>query len=288
MLKENQTIDLHTHSCYSDGDLTPDELIKLAISKNISVIAITDHDTLLGNKNIDYTSLSGEIEIIPGIELSAKTDIGMMHILGYGIDLNNSDLNKKMGELKENSINSVLSLTAQIKKDYGIVFSDEELRALINAERNIGRPDIAKLCVKYGYASNVQDAFDKYLEEAYYKIRGYNRGLSYEECIDLILKSGGIPVIAHPKTLKRSDVELMKLIKEMVSCGLQGIEVYHSSFSEEETNKYLEIANELGLLVSGGTDYHGVTVKPYIEIGTGKNNNVLIKKLSLLDSINKR
>ena len=100
-----------------------------------------------------------------------------------------------------------------------------------------------------------------------------------------IINSGGIPVLAHPKTLKLDDKELLYLLKDMINCGLKGIEVYHSSHTLEEMNKYLKLSHDLNLLISGGTDYHGSTVKPDIELGTGKNNNLQIKELSLLNKL---
>ena len=148
-----------------------------------------------------------------------------MHILGYGFDLNNKTLNKKLVDLKDNSINQVLSIMEQIKRDYGIRFSYEDIKKLVNANHNLGRPDLAK--------------------------------------------------------------EFLILMKDMISCGLQGIEVYHSSHTKKEMNYYLSIATEYGLLVSGGSDFHGKSVKPDIELGTGKNNNIKIKKLSLLDKLEK-
>ncbi|MDD4036589.1 MAG: PHP domain-containing protein [Bacilli bacterium] len=283
-------IDLHIHSNYSDGSLSPNQLIELARDSGVGIISITDHDTLLGNQNIVYNQIleSGDVKIIPGIELSAKVNRGRMHILGYDIDIYNKLLNKKMEELRGNSLNSVLSTIEQIKRDYGIIFSYEELIELINAKHNLGRPDIAKLCVKKGYASTIQEAFEKYLIEAYRKVRGTNKGLSYEECIELILRSGGIPVLAHPCTLGRTDAELLELIKTMISCGLMGIEVYHSNHNYTETAKYLELANQFDLLISGGTDFHGDPVKPDVKIGTGRNNNIKIKQLSLFDKIRER
>lgn len=281
-------IDMHTHTNYSDGDLSPQELIRLAIDKGIGTIAITDHDTIEGIKNVNRSEkiiLDSGIEIINGIELSAKVNRGRMHILGYGIDLNNKTLNKKMVDLKDNSINSVLSIMEQIKRDYGIRFSYEDIKELVNSNHNLGRPDLAKLCVKYGYATTLSDAFDKYLIDAHNKTRQSNKGLQYQECLELIANSGGIPVLAHPKSLELSEKEFLILLKEMVSCGLKGIEVYHSSHSKEEMNYYLEIANKYDLLISGGSDFHGKTVKPDIELGTGKNNNIRIKKLSLLDRL---
>ncbi|MBR3897884.1 MAG: PHP domain-containing protein [Bacilli bacterium] len=288
--KSEKIIDMHAHTNYSDGDLSPQELIRLAIDKRIGTLAITDHDTIEGIKKVNRNEniiVDSGIEIINGIELSAKTDKGRMHILGYGIDLNNKALNKKMIDLKDNSINSVLSIMEQIKRDYGIRFSYEDIKALVNANHNLGRPDLAKLCVKYGYATTSQDAFDKYLIDAHNKTRQTSKGLQYQECLELITNSGGIPVLAHPKSLELSEKEFLILLKEMISCGLKGIEVYHSSHSKEEMDYYLEIANQYGLLISGGSDFHGKSVKPDIELGTGKDNNIKIKKLSLLDKLHK-
>ena len=286
--KSKKIIDMHTHTNYSDGDLSPQELIKLAIDKRIGTLAITDHDTIEGikkvNRNEDIIVDSG-IKIINGIELSAKTYKGRIHILGYGIDLNDKELNKKMIDLKDNSINSLLSIMEQIKRDYGIRFSYEDIKELINANHNLGRPDLAKLCVKYGYATTSQDAFDKYLIDAHNKTRQTSKGLQYQECLELITNSGGIPVLAHPKSLELSEKDFLILLKEMISCGLKGIEVYHSSHSKEEMTYYLEIAKKYNLLISGGSDFHGKTIKPDIELGTGKNNNIKIKKLSLLDEL---
>ena len=163
--------------------------------------------------------------------------------------------------------------------------SYEDIKNLVNANHNLGRPDLAKLCIKYGYADSVKDAFDKYLIDAFNKTRHSSKGLPYQECIELILNSGGIPVLAHPKSLELSEKEFLILLKNMIKEGLQGIEVYHSSHSKSEMDYYLEIANKYNLLISGGTDYHGESVKPDVELGTGINNNILIKKLSILDKL---
>ncbi len=283
----DKLIDLHTHTNYSDGDLSPYELIELAISKNIGTLAITDHDTIEGIKSInknDEFIINSNIKIINGIELSTKVPKGRMHILGLGIDLNNNFLNNKMKQLEENSINSVLAILSQIKKDYNINFSKDDVENIINSNHNVGRPDVAKLCVKYGYANNIQDAFDKYLIAAHHKTREKNKGLLYQECIELIKNSGGIPILAHPKTLNLNEKDFLLLLKDMIKCGLLGIEVYHSSFTKDDMNYYLNIANMYDLLISGGSDFHG-SVKPDIDLGTGKNNNIKIKKLSVLDKL---
>lgn len=281
-------IDMHTHTNYSDGELSPQELIRLAIDKKIETLAITDHNTIEGLKTIDRKSeiiKKSGIRVINGIELSAKSNVGRMHILGYGIDLNSELLNKKMSDLKDISINSVLSIMEQIKRDYRIRFRYDDIKELVNANHNLGRPDLAKLCIKYGYASTVEEAFNKYLIEAYNKTRKTDNKLQYEECLELITNSGGIPVLAHPKSLELREKEFLVLLKDMISCGLKGIEVYHSSHTKEEMEYYLEIANKYNLLISGGSDFHGKNVKPDIELGSGKNNNIKIKKLSLLETL---
>lgn len=284
----DKLIDMHMHSCYSDGELTPMELVKLAINKNIGVISITDHDTINGIKSInksDSLIVNSGIKIVDGIEFSIKASHGTFHVLGYNIDLNNECLNKRLSQLKDSSINYIFSVMEQIKRDYGIFFTYDDIKNLANSNRKLGRPELAKLCVKNGYAVNVQDAFDKYLNAANEKVRFLSKSLTYEECLDLISGCGGISILAHPKSLDLSDKEFLILLKNMISCGLGGIEVYHSSHSFDEMNYYLDISNKYNLLVSGGSDYHGKTVKPNVELGTGVNNNLKIKKLSLLDKV---
>lgn len=284
---EDKLIDMHLHTNFSDGELSPDELIDKAISSNVSIMSITDHDTIDGLKSInrDY---SKKIEIINGIELSAKVPKGRMHILGYDFDINNQDLNNKLYELKNNSLQRVLSLIEQLKKDYNIFFTYEEIKELINSNHNLGRPDLARLLINHNLAESVDEAFKKYLIAANKKIKGINKETTYEECFNLILNSGGIPVLAHPKSLELSNEELNNLVKRMKEIGLQGIEVYHSSHTKEEMKAYLELAQKYDLLVSGGSDYHGSIVKPNVEIATGENNNIKIKKISLIDKIRSR
>lgn len=288
-IDNDKYIDMHTHSIYSDGQLGVDELIKLAIKNNVGILSITDHDTLLGNKNIsDYNRKSNDIMIINGIELSAKVDKGRMHILGYDYDINNYELNNKMNELKVNSIYAIMACINQLRIDYNIVFSEKEIKEIINRKGNIGRPLVARLLVKYGYASSVEDAFQKYLNPAYTKTRKTNKGINYEECIRLIKEANGISVLAHPNQLLLNDTELENTLKKLISCGLDGIEVYHSGHSKEEVEKYLYLADKYNLFISGGSDFHGIDVKPDIELGSGYKNNVKIKRLSLVDEIKRR
>ncbi len=291
LYQNNKLIDMHTHTVYSDGELTPQELITYAFKRNINVLAITDHDTLNGIKTIDKNDpliINSGIKIINGIELSAKANKGRMHILGYDIDIDNKQLNEKMKELRTNSYYSVLSLINQIKKDYNIMFDAEDIKDIFSSIGNIGRPHIARLLMKYKYAKDVDEAFDKYLIKAYEKTRFSNKGISYQECIKLIKDAGGFAILAHPNQLKMNDKELEDTLQNMINCGLDGIEIYHSGHSKEEIKKYLLLAERYNLLISGGSDYHGINIKPNIELGTGFNNNLKIKKLSLVDCIDKR
>ena len=284
----DKLIDMHLHTNYSDGELTPNELIKKAIDNNVGTMAITDHNSINGLRNINYELITNNITIINGVELSAKVDHGQMHILGYDFDINNEYLNNELYKQKENSLHYILSVMEQIKRDYKIVFSYDDIINLVTANHNLGRPDLALLCVKYGYAKNIQEAFSKYLNPAKEIIRDTNKRITFEECIYMIKNANGIPVLAHPKSLELNEKEFLITLKKMIQSGLMGIEVYHSSHTKEEMEYYLSIANKYNLLISGGSDFHGENVKPNTMIATGVNNNLHIKKLSLVDYIKKR
>ena len=277
-------IDLHIHSIHSDGTKTPSDLLNLAKEKNIKILAITDHDDIEGSKRIIETPHEG-ITIYSGVELNAKVDKGQMHILGYNIDLENKELNDKLIELKENSKHNIMLYVNQLKEDYNIEFPQEDIDKILNREGNIGRPLLALLLIKYGYINSVPEAFDEYLNDK--KVRQHKMWITKEECIKLIINAGGIPVLAHPFTLKLTNEELKEEIKYLISLGLKGIEIVHSKSNNEQREYYKELASEFNLLTTGGTDYHGPEVKPNIELGTGIDNNVNIsdKDITLIDSI---
>lgn len=283
--KSKKIIDLHTHTKYSGGELSPYELVRLGVDKKIGVLAITDNDTIDGLKNLNRNEriiVDTGIKIINGIQLSAKLQSKELHILGYKIDINNKLLNKKLEEIKDNNINSVLTLLEQIKKDYDIKFNYEDLRKLFITNHNVSSLDMAKLCVKNNYAYSIEEAYNRYLNEAKKKTIQDRKKLQYEECIELINQSGGIPVLAHPKSLRLTNKEFLIVLKEMIKYGLKGIEVYHPSHSKEDIKYYLDIALKYNLLISGGSDFYGESIKPDVQLG---NNN--IKKLSLLDKFDK-
>lgn len=287
--RSEKIIDLHSHSVYSDGEKTPNELLNLAIDKNIGVYAITDHDNLDGIKFLreNYSDLISEsgIKVVNGIELSAQVDKGTMHILGYDFDIYNKELNDRLKELKNNSMYSMISYFNDLKNTYGIRFSNEEILEILNSKGNIGRPHLAKLLIKHGYVKSVQEAFDLYLHDMYERVRKLNKKITYEECIELIKNAGGYAILAHPYQLKQTNEELEETIKNMISCGLDGIELYHSNHTKEQIKFYKQLIEKYNLLYSVGSDYHGPHVKPSIELGSGINGNLNKKEATLLRKI---
>ena len=282
-------VDLHVHSIYSDGCLSPEEIIELAKKESITTLAITDHDNIEGSKELIRLNPEG-INIYSGVELTAKANKGRMHILGYNIDLENEKLNEKLKEMKDASIYNIMLYVELLKKYFAIIIPEEELNNLLSIKGNIGRPQLALLLIKLGYCRTVDEAFNKYLIFVYEKTRTIKKGLTKEECIDLITNAGGIASLAHFNSLKMSLEELKNEILYLKSLGLGAIESTHINLLDEERNLARNIATEYNLLETGGTDYHGPKVKPDVQIGTGRNNNVDIPEntLSLTKKIKNR
>ena len=258
---------MHMHSSYSDGEYDPNTLIEKCIENGLTTISITDHENMHAYNNIDYDRFINRIELYRGIELTAKVNKGRLHILGYDCDYKNIDFIKKCDEIKMNSFYSMINLLNQIRLDYGIRFTPEEIRDIFNANHNIGRPDIASLLLKNNYVNSTKEAFNKYLNPSYDKIRQSNVVKKYDECISIIKNAGGIPVLAHPNQLYLNDDELFEFVKKLVDSGLEGIEVYHSGHTKEEISYYLDLSRYFNLIISGGSDFHGPIVKPSIELG---------------------
>lgn len=278
-MKRNIT-DLHTHSIYSDGNNTPEEILKKALENNITELAITDHDYIEGSKELIRLN-QGRITVYSGVELTIKSDTGRMHMLGYNIDLENNNLNKLLKKQREDGIYNVLLYLEVIKKDFGLKIPQTEVEKMLDVKGNVGRPQLALLLLKLGYCKDVEDAFQKYLIYAYEKVRKVKKGITEEEGIALIRESGGIPILAHPNSLKKSYEDLKKKIIYLKSIGLGGLETEHPNLNMKERYIYKEFVRELNLLESGGTDFHGYEVKPDIELGTGRNGNIYIPEGSL-------
>ena len=275
----DKVIDLHAHTTFSDGEMSPRELVEAAIKKNIKVLAITDHDTIEGLKSLDSYE---DIKVVHGIELTTNNPKGKLHLLGLGIDINNEYLNKELERIHNNSVYYLMAMFTEIKKRYGLTFKTEDINELLNRPGNVSRPDIAVLFCKYGYSKTIKDAYFDYINVIDDEIKSLYKGGSYVDNIRLIKEAGGYAVVAHAHSLNRTNEELREFIKELVDCGLDGIEVYHTNHNEEHITFLNELASEFNLLVTGGSDYHGSILKPDVELGKGKGN-LHITDLKIVD-----
>ena len=266
-------IDLHSHTKASDGEKTLEELIDLAISKNISTLAITDHDTVDGLEIAENYAKNKNIKIIPGVELSAHVEKGQMHILGLFVDYKNTKFLEKLNYLKESRSSRNDKFINELNK-MGYQITMKELK-VVSGGKTIGKPHFAKVFLSKNYIKTKNEMFDNFFNKP--PLNKYKRdSYSPKDSIKMIKEAGGIAILAHPQTLKLSFDELRDKIKELKSYGLDGLECYHSNQTPEEMIEFNKIANELGLIITKGSDYHGPIVKPLIELGTGINNNIVL------------
>lgn len=267
-------IDLHIHSTVSDGTLSPAEILTLAQKLDIAAISITDHDTLKGSRDALLCGIPPSVKFLTGVEISSDpppsfTCAGSFHILGYAVDVDNSELNHTLSMLKgsrENRNPRILKLLS----DMGIEIALEEVLNLTGGSQ-LGRPHIAQLMVKKGYARSIDAAFDEYLGNG--KPAYVNRfRFECEQTIKAILNAGGIPVLAHPILLNIKENEVLEnLIAILTEMGLRGIEVYYPEHTKELVAYYTRLARHYNLLITGGTDFHG-DIKPEIKMGSGKGD----------------
>jgi 3',5'-nucleoside bisphosphate phosphatase len=257
---EKIMLDLHTHTCHSDGELSVDELLALSIEKKCKYISICDHD------NVDHIdslkSTPSKPGYISGVEISAEYS-GTLHILGYGFDPGNKELRtvlKGLQDARRQRNEAMLKNMA----DQGFYITMEELEEEAKGEI-VGRPHFANLMVQKGYSASYQEAFDKYLAKGQPFYMDKQR-LAPEEAIGLIRRAGGIPVMAHPYQTKLEGEELDHLVAELRALGLMGIEAYYFMHSKEQTRHYLELAKKHDLLVTAGSDFHGKN-KAHIPLG---------------------
>ncbi len=268
--------DLHLHTTASDGTMSPAELVKYAREKGLKVIAITDHDTIEGlPEGIQEGNKLG-VEVIPGVELSADTPKGTMHLLGYYIDPASPELADKLKILQQARMERNLKMVERLH-DLGISLELSEVKAAPE-HGQIGRPHFAYTMVRKGYAQNIQDAFDRYLGKgrpAYVeKFR-----FAPAEAMQVIRKAGGITVLAHPFTLKQPEPkDFEALIPELKAKGLDGIEVYYPEHSDGQKRLYRDVAKKYGLVISAGSDFHGFN-KDEADIGEGYGDKGLTYNL---------
>ncbi|MFH1826556.1 MAG: PHP domain-containing protein [bacterium] len=263
--------DLHIHTKFSDGTQSPQEVVELAHQAGLTAIAITDHDVVAG---IDEALQEGQrfgIEVIPGIELTTETQDTEIHILGYFIDHHDQVLNEALAKIQKGRAERILKICEKLKQ-LGVDLLPEKVFAIAGHEA-AGRPHVARALLEEGFISTFKEAFNKYLKfngpayVAHYK-------LSPEEAIGLVIKAKGIPVFGHP-AVSNCD----QLIPDLVKAGLAGIEVHYLSHSNSQTRHYLNIAKENKLLVTGGSDYHGLDSGRDVKLGDLTISDELVEKI---------
>jgi predicted metal-dependent phosphoesterase TrpH len=241
----------------------------MAHSQGARAIAITDHDTVAGLAEGRAAADELGIEFVSGIEISAEYSPGTMHILGYCINAENEALAVKLGELRDARNNRNPQIAARLQS-LGLDIDYEDVARLAGNEV-VGRPHFARMMVERGYAQSIQDAFDRFLAKGAAAYVEKDR-LSPADSIALIHEAGGVAVLAHPYQLKLASLEeVEQLIVGMARMGLDGIEAIYSRHSPADRDIYVQMAARHGLLVTGGSDYHG-TYKPDISIVTGKGD----------------
>ena len=258
-MMNNPLVDLHMHSTFSDGRYTPTQLVEVAAAKGIAVLALTDHDSWNGVAEAQAAAARlGNIRVLTGVELGTQCENDSVHILGYHVNMSCEPLHAKMAEMRHGR---ELRLSRMLAKLDGLGYHIE-VEACDPKNRAVGRPHVAKALVAAGYFNTVQEVFDALLHRggpAYVP----QPKLAPEEAVQLIHEAGGIAVLAHPSEL--SDGTLPERLLRAVP--FDGVEVYHPSADKKAQAKWLQLAQELQLLVGGGSDFHAIPDRYPTELG---------------------
>jgi len=241
--------DLHTHSTFSDGDMTPSELVRLCKETGINVFSLTDHDCIDGLSEAKKACEEYGIRFIPGVEISAK-ETREIHILGYNFDYTNKEFIEELQKIRELRHRRNRLIISALKKKH-LPINEEEL----NSKNTPGRKEIARLMVKRGYVKNISEAFEKYIGFGGPAYINAERP-SPEQVIRLINKYGGMAVLAHPYKTGIDENALPEFIERLKSYGLKGVEVYYPTHSEENISFLKKITKENKLYMTGGSDFH--------------------------------
>ena len=249
--------DFHIHTYYSDGVFSPEKIVDLAIDAGLQVIALTDHDNVLSyevakeylkTKNVDF-------KLIPGIEVNTLYKDYEVHILGYFPDVNKPDFKSLLKTQQLARIKQTKEILRLLSKKEGIKIPFEDVKEMVAEGGSIGRPHIAKAITNAGGTSSVMEAYSKYIHKDS-PVYIERKTVSPFDAVEIIYDSGGIPVIAHPYDIDIAE----KLIKELMNCGLRGIEAYHRKHSPAIVEYFSTMAENLGLIVTGGSDFHAPNV----------------------------
>lgn len=261
-----KTIDLHVHSCYSDGSLTPSELVSLACSYGLSAFALTDHDTTDGIDEAIRASESTSLEVVPGIEFSTRYMHRDIHVLGYYMDYHASSFRQTLQDFLDARDIRNRQMCERIREYTGFPISMDILTSSY-PDAVITRAHMAAWLVAQNFAETRQIAFDKYLGE-HAPCFVPKSEVTPADAIRLILDHGGIPVLAHPLLYALSKKQLHQLLKELKEAGLMGIEAVYVLNRQADETFVRSLAKTYGLIITGGSDFHGAN-KPNIELGTG-------------------
>jgi predicted metal-dependent phosphoesterase TrpH len=248
-------IDLHTHSTYSDGTDKPSELINKALAAGITVIGLTDHDSISGWQEAT-ASLRPGISLVPGAEISCQTTDGIsVHILGLLFDSSNSELMNTLEKTRENRHGRMEKIIARIN-EAGIDITMNDVLAQLSDGATLGRPHLADALVKKGVVASRDEAFTQMLHNnSKYYVSHYSP--TPEDAIALIKAAGGVSVIAHPMASHRGRTISLETFGSLIDSGLDGIEVDHRDHSPDEKKQLISLANGSNLVMTGASDYHG-------------------------------
>ena len=274
-------VDLHLHTNYSDGQYPPAQVVFLAAAAGVSLLAVTDHDTVAGLETSARAAAEHGIGFIPGIEISTDAHRDM-HMLGYYIDAENTPLRDfcaLMAQQRREREGRIYGFLAQ----RGIVLTPEQVNRYIEHEL-VGRPHFARAMVAAGYVATTQEAFDKHLATPAFAALERPKPTP-EESIALIARAGGAAVLAHPGLLAYSDEALQNLICRLIPAGLKGLECHYSLHTPAQTAFYTALARKYHLLITGGSDFHGEAVKPDIRIGYGTGDTPLFADSGIADRL---
>ncbi len=252
-------VDLHVHSTISDGTQTPEEIVAAATQQGLHAISITDHDHV-GAVALAQRAAGDGLLVLPGVEVSTELRATEVHILGYMIDVQNAALLAKLAEVRDSREWRAREMVKRLN-GLGVDVSYEQVAQTAGAG-SVGRPHLARLLHDRGFVVSQQDAFRRYLRKggpAYVP----RHKLAPVEALALIRQAGGAAVLAHPG-LCRDDA----VVREAIETGIDGVEAYHTDHTDVETDRYLHMAAEYGLLVTGGTDSHGPEGPIPVEIGS--------------------
>ena len=254
-------VDLHIHSTASDGRFSPAEVVRKSAEAGLTVIALADHDNVDGivpaleaAKNFPW------LKVIPCVEISTDVPQGEVHMLGYFIDYTHQELLATLDGMRNSRQKRAQGMIAKLA-NLGLTIEWERVQEIAGSG-SIGRPHLAQALLEKGYIASFKEAFTKYISwdgPAYVK----REKMSPVEAVELILRAKGLPVLAHPSTF--NDPETMVI--ELKASGLVGLEAYYNDFAAEEINRLVSLADKYGLIVTGGSDYHGIDASIETMIG---------------------